>query len=418
MQKPACYDERSRLLSPASSPAASGKQNNVMHGGCLATHPQIIALYSYYLAIGAVIAITIHLFTIRVYHHHIDGISRHSVIATFSVFSAYGRSSTLNTTNTVIRPGSIFVDILGNPINAHGGGFLLHNGTYYWYGEIKTGATYLPISNANWGGTRVDFVGISCYKSVDLVNWEYRGNILPSSTSLEKHNDLASDKVVERPKVVYNEKTNKFVMWMHVDSMDYQLAKCGVATSDHPDGPFDYISSFRPDNGQMCRDMTVFVDDDAKAYLFYSSEDNAVMHISLLTDDYLSTTGTYSRIFIGRYMEAPTVFKRDGKYYFIGSGSTAWEPNAARSAVATASIWGPWIELGNPCRGKDANVTFRSQSTYILPVGNRFIFIADSWEGSNLSDSRYVWLPLLFDGYTGRPLVRWYDEWSLDTWLA
>jgi len=30
----------------------------------------------------------------------------------------------------------------------------------------------------------------------------------------------------------------------------------------------------------MARDLTVFVDDDAKAYLFTSSEENATMHVS------------------------------------------------------------------------------------------------------------------------------------------
>ena len=25
------------------------------------------------------------------------------------------------------------------PINAHGGGFIFYNNTYYWYGEIKVG---------------------------------------------------------------------------------------------------------------------------------------------------------------------------------------------------------------------------------------------------------------------------------------
>lgn len=202
--------------------------------------------------------------------------------------------------------------------------------------------------------------------------------------------------------------------------------RCGE--SDHPEGAFYYIRSFRPNNGQMARDLTVFVDDDAKAYLFTSSEDNAAMHISELSDDYLSTTGNYARMFVGRYMEAPTVFKYNGTYYSIMSGCTAWKPNAARSAMAS-SIWGPWVELGNPCQGVDANTTFHSQSTYILPVsgeigkegiGNNnsmnredvnFIFVADRWNSQNLSDSRYIWLPLSFDG-EDNPTIRWRDEWS------
>jgi len=35
----------------------------------------------------------------------------------------------------------------------------------------------------------------------------------------------------------------------------------------------------------MAREMTLFVDDDGKAYHIYSSEENSTTHISLLTDD-------------------------------------------------------------------------------------------------------------------------------------
>ncbi|KAL7533964.1 hypothetical protein ACHAXR_005555 [Thalassiosira sp. AJA248-18] len=320
--------------------------------------------------------------------------------------------------NSFIRPGSIFLDTKGIPINAHGGGFLFLNDTYYWYGEIKSGPTYLPDANADWGGTRVDLTGISCYSSKDLLNWENLGNVLPAVS--DPDHDLYIDKVAERPKVVYNGNTGKFVMWLHVDSMDYKRARCGVAISDRPDGPFEYIGSFRP-NGKMARDLTVFVDDDesSTAYLFTSSEDNAAIHVSQLSDDYQSTTGNCSRIFVNRYMEAPTIFKHNGKYYFIGSGCTAWNPNAARSAVAS-SIWGPWEELGNPCRGEDANTTFHSQSTYVLPVNgrkrdgssNRFVFAADRWNEGNLSSSQYVWLPLTFDDESGNPVFEWQVEWS------
>ncbi len=43
--------------------------------------------------------------------------------------------------------------------------------------------------------------------------------------------------------------------------------------------------------------MTLFVDDDGKAYHIYSSEDNLTLQIAELADDYLSHTGKYIRIF-------------------------------------------------------------------------------------------------------------------------
>jgi beta-xylosidase len=199
---------------------------------------------------------------------------------------------------------------------------------------------------------------------------------------------------------------------MHIDSEDYKLAQAGVAVADRPTGPFRFLESFRPD-GAMSRDMTVFKDDDGKAYLFYASEDNATMHISLLTDDYLKPAGRFVRVFENRSMEAPAVFKRGGRYYLMASGCTGWAPNAARSAVA-GSIWGPWKEQGNPCRGAEADVTFRGQSTFILPVAgtkNAFIFMGDRWNQFDLPQSRYLWLPLEWKGEAFE--LRWRDGWSL-----
>jgi beta-galactosidase len=335
---------------------------------------------------------------------------------------------------TGIRPGEVWPDTDGKPINAHGGGILFHEGTYYWYGEIKQGKTYLPKENAKWGGTRVDVAGVSCYSSADLLHWKNLGNVLPAVPG----GDLDPKKVLERPKCIYNAKTKKFVLWFHSDSLDYAAARCAVATADAPAGPFVYQGSFRPHAnqwpiniteeqkkdeasklvkdfpvGQMVRDLTVFVDDDQKGYLIAASEGNPTLQISELTDDYLKTTGKYTRAFVDRFMEAPTLFKRKGKYYLIASGCTAWEPNAARASVAD-SIWGPWTELGNPCVGDKADITFQSQSTYVLPIAGKpdsFIFLADRWNKDNLSDSRYIWLPITFDA-AGKPEIRWLDQWT------
>lgn len=63
--------------------------------------------------------------------------------------------------------------------------------------------------------------------------------------------------VLERPKVIHNRQTGKFIMWMHIDTADYELARTGVAVSDSPIGPFRYQGSFRP-HGQQSRDFTVY----------------------------------------------------------------------------------------------------------------------------------------------------------------
>jgi beta-xylosidase len=207
--------------------------------------------------------------------------------------------------------------------------------------------------------------------------------------------------------------TKKFVMWMHIDSEDYSFARAGVATSSKPTGPYKYYFSMQPNN-HMSRDMTLFKDDDGKAYHIYSSEDNSTLHISQLSDDYLTPSGKFIRIMENNYREAPAMFKSNGKYYLITSGCTGWDSNAANYAVAD-SIMGKWQIVGNPCIGDGSDKTFQSQSTFVLPIAGKkdsFIFMADRWNKTNLEDSRYIWLPIRIDN--DKIIIKWMDAWNLN----
>jgi beta-xylosidase len=132
-----------------------------------------------------------------------------------------------------------------------------------------------------------------------------------------------------------------------------------------------------------------------------------------LSDDYLSTTAEVTRNLIGQHREAPTIFKHHGLYYLITSGCTGWDPNEAQYATAP-SVFGPWEPCGNPCIGPDADKTFFAQSAFVLPLPQKsgaFVFMADRWKKQNLRDSRYVWLPIRFEGI--KLLIEWQDEWDL-----
>jgi len=307
-----------------------------------------------------------------------------------------------HTSEDALQPGQVWTDTDGNIINAHGAGFLYENGTYYWFGEFKVAGTA--------GNTA--HVGISCYSSKDLYHWKNLGIALPISK--DPDSDIEEGSIMERPKVLHNSRTGRYVMWFHLElkGQGYKAARAGVAVSKKPQGPYTYLHSFRPD-GEMSRDMTLFQDDDGRAYLVTSSEDNRTMHVSQLTDDFLSTTGKFQRIFVNQVLEAPAIFKHGGKYFFVGSHCTGWAPNPAVSAVAD-SIFGPWKVLGNPARGPGADITFGSQSTYVLPVAGKpgkFIFIADRWNPKDAADGRYVWLPIQFEGDSF--VIPWRDSWSL-----
>lgn len=346
-------------------------------------------------------------------------------------------------------PGSIWEDCEGTHINAHGGGILWHDGVYYWYGEHKSENTSSAL------------VGVNVYASKDLYNWKKEGVALSVMPEGSGHK-LESGCIIERPKVVYNKKTDRFVMWFHLEhkGRGYAAAEYGVAVSDTPAGPFEFVYSQRscpgalpvgftaeqyetaskipvtswetnPNwtddvrkgmyiardfvGGQMSRDMTVFVDDDGTAYHIFSSEENQTLHIAKLTDDYMYHTDVYSRALPGDSNEAPAIFKKDGVYWMITSGCTGWAPNSARLSSAT-DILGEWTSWPNPCVGPDSEITFGAQSTYILPVQGKkdmWIFMADIWRPENPIDARYVWLPISFNE-DGVPYVEWRDEWSLD----
>lgn len=349
-----------------------------------------------------------------------------------------------------IKPGEIWPDNNGVHINAHGGGILIYNKTYYWFGEHKT---------AGKAGNKAN-VGVHVYSSKNLTDWKDEGIALAVVEDDENH-DISKGCVLERPKVIYNKATKKFVMWFHLElkGQGYKAARTGVAVADNVTGPYTFIKSLRPnagqwplnfseqqkaatydyemkrwtpegrsavkngmflkrdfEGGQMSRDMTLFVDDNGKAYHITASEENATLHISELTDDYLAFTGKYIRVFPGDSNEAPAVFKKDGKYYLFSSGCTGWAPNPGRSAVAE-NIMEPWKKLGNPFRGteEETKVSFHSQSTYVIPVigkKNAFIYMGDRWTPQNAIDGRYIWLPVQFDE-AGKPFMEWKDEWSL-----
>ena len=307
--------------------------------------------------------------------------------------------------------GGVWCDSNREPIQARGGGILYDKGTYYWYGEHKGGATF----KNERGVARVDIIGVSCYSSQDLQNWKYEGLALPAVQDNPAH-DLHPSKVAERPKVIFNERTRQYVMWLHIDTADYRLRAAGVAASDTPTGPFRYIGSMHP-NGLVSADQTLFKDDDGTAYHVYSSNWNSCTVITRLSDDYLTPSGEFIRVFDYRRQnagkEAPAVCKRNGLYYMVCSECTGWAPNEACYAVA-GSMLGDWQIVGSPCIGAGAGKTFDSQGTFILPVaGNEdaLIFMADRWNPADLANSRYVWLPIQWDGE--RMMIEWMEDWDL-----
>ncbi|AEV69316.1 RICIN domain-containing protein [Acetivibrio clariflavus] len=306
------------------------------------------------------------------------------------VIAAINMSLPASAADGIIINGTQFKDTSGNVIHAHGGGMIQYGGYYYWYGEYR--------DNSN------KFLGVRCYRSADLINWEYRGEVLSPSSAPE----LASCNV-ERPKVMYNASTKEFVMWMHWENgVHYGEARAAVAYCKTPDGKYTYLGSFRPfassgviDHdrpGYMSRDCNVFVDTDGKGYFISASNENMDLHLYELTPDYKGIASLKAKLFVGKQREAPCLIKRNGYYYLITSGCTGWDPNQAKYAYSRdlASGWSELYNLGD-------STTYKSQPTFIIPVqgtkGTSYLYMGDRWAGAwggKVNDSQYVWLPLIF----------------------
>ena len=300
-----------------------------------------------------------------------------------------------------MKNGQIWKDIDGNDIQAHGGCIIEYEGTYYWYGEHK-GQDNCP------GTTRVDVIGVSCYSSKDLLNWKYEGLALEADKDNSK-SLLHPTQVLERPKVIYNEKTKKFVMWFHSDSADYVFAGTGVAVSDTPQGPYTYMGSFQP-NRQDSRDMTIFKDIDGTAYLVHSKDWNKTLNIARLTEDYTKPDGFYVSVMVDQEREAPALVYRDGMYYMVTSGCTGWNYNSALFSRCP-SLLGQWKLIDNPCEGEGYRQTFKGQSTYIFTANGQDYLMLDHWIPTDLKTSGYSILPITYDDEHNMT-VTWTDEWK------
>jgi Glycosyl hydrolases family 43 len=277
--------------------------------------------------------------------------------------------------NDIIKPGEIWPDNNGNHVQAHGGGIIKLGRTYYWYGEERR------------QGLDSNLRYVSCYASTDLINWTFKGDPL----ILSDPENLGRKWVLERPKVFYNKKTKKYVMYFHLDNASYKFARVGVAVSDKPNGPFKYIKSFRPLDHES-RDIGQFIDDDGTAYLVFEDRPFG-FRIAKLAEDYLSLEK--EMCLIKEHMEGGAIVHYKGLYYSIGSALTGWRANPNKYSTAP-SLEGPWSPFKDIA--PDSTNTYGSQSTMLIKVegskSTTIIFMGDIWKPKTQWDSRYLWMPL------------------------
>lgn len=357
-------------------------------------------------------------------------------------------------------PGKPWLDTNGNRIQAHGGSIMFLDGIYYWYGENKEKTD---------GISPVWHWGVRCYTSTDLYNWEDRGLIIPPEPE-DEISSLHPNRAMDRPHIIYNEKTKKYVCWLKIQNPD-QTQSMTVLTADNILGPYTKVRENLKPHGMSSGDFDLVVAPDGKAYYYFEKVHTEII-CTELSEDYLDVTDKYTSHFPKPYppyvREAPAHFMRNGKHYLITSGTTGYSPNP--SEVAIADDWhGPFQVLGDPHPQDESRTSYHSQVSCVFKVEgkkNLYIACADRWLPERMDDqyeeyakmyeaffnpavdimplvmeiiartgeqpkdgdvagfvqkllpvantqiADYVWLPIRFDGEMA--YLDWHDEWRIE----
>jgi beta-xylosidase len=161
---------------------------------------------------------------------------------------------------------------------------------------------------------------VSVFTSPDLKTWEaFPPAFQMASSSL-------TDAILFCPKVLYNANTKLYVMWFNwIAGANFGDSYYAVATSASATGPFTLVS---PNVTTLAwsntGDFSLFQDDDGTAYVIYTAHIQGYatthqMSVERLTPDYLASEGSAgnSGFFGQSFVEAPSMFKRNGVYYTV-----------------------------------------------------------------------------------------------------
>jgi hypothetical protein len=278
--------------------------------------------------------------------------------------------------NNSIKPGALWLDTNGKPIQAHGFSVFYKDGFYYWYGENKEKTKGGPFNHVwHWG--------VRCYTSKDLYNWDDQGLIIPPQTD-DLTSPLHPTYCMDRPHIIYCEKTKKYVAWLKIMAGLTSQFMC-VMEADSFIGPYRFVRKIYKPLHMDTGDFALAVDEETgKAYFIFDRPHFEIVTASL-SEDYTEVTGEYSEHYTGLYppysREAPTWFERKGKHYLFTSGTSSYYPNPSQVCMFTE--WhGDYKDLGDPCIDDKTGATFYSQITCVLKVPGKDLYIAmaDRWK--------------------------------------
>ena len=286
---------------------------------------------------------------------------------------------------SLIRNGQPWYDTQGNPVQAHGGNFLIEDGIVYMVGEDRSHSWHPDVN---------------LYHSRDMEIWEYDGKIIENGVTTP---ELGTTRMIERPKLLHCPKTGRHVIWCHYEASDYSASEVGVFSSEHITGPYRLEWCGRP-LGIKSRDCNVFVDDDGTAYFISTIEENQHLGLFRLSDDYIRPLEC-TVLMRGLRREAPAIVRVDSLYYMLSSACTGWDPNQCMLSTSNSLTegWSPLVPVGD-------KIAYDTQASSILTLrkGRRtqYLYVGDRWKDPDLPQSKIILIPIdLKDGKCDFPYV-------------
>ncbi len=276
-----------------------------------------------------------------------------------------------------IQNGQLWKTDKGATVQAHAPGFVRVGDIWYMCGEDRS----------NWWNPDVNL-----YSSTDLVNWKFEKKIIQNGVTTS---ELGSSRMIERPKLLYNAKTDKFLVWCHYESSNYGASEAACFECDSVNGAYKHVWSGRPLNVKS-RDCNVFQDNDGTAYFISTTEENQHLGLFRLSDDCHEAV-EHTQLFSWQSREAPAIVRIANRYFMFNSACSGWDPNQCKMSYTT-NLKSGWTSLSNVGN----NIAYDTQAAAILEIkGTKtttYLYVGDRWQDPGLPETKTIIFPISFNG--------------------
>jgi sucrose-6-phosphate hydrolase SacC (GH32 family) len=301
-----------------------------------------------------------------------------TIVMAIIMMSMTAQTKSQKTTSewVTIQNGQLWKTATGAVVQAHAPGFLRVGNIWYMCGEDRS---------RPWNPD------VNLYSSTDLKTWKFENKITQNGLTTS---ELGRTRMIERPKLLYNAKTGKYLVWCHYESRNYGASEAACFESDSVNGTYKYVWSGRP-LGVKSRDCNVFQDSDGTAYFISTTEENQHLGLFRLSDDYHEAV-EHTQLFPMQRREAPAIVKLpDGRYFMFNSACSGWAPNQCKWST-TMDLKSGWTRLANVGN----SIAYDTQAAAILEIkGTKtttYLYVGDRWQDPGLAESKTIIFPVSF----------------------